>query len=93
MLQRQLLLVSLMILPAMSKTMELGRSGRPTMDDDDVGGAWSAAAAATYGVIDQRWSNCVALHGALDFARATLGARLGTVLSAEDEGASDYFGA
>ena len=61
MLQRQLLLVSLMVLPAMSKTMELGRSGRPTMDDDDVGGAWSAAAAATYGVIDQRWSNCVAL--------------------------------
>jgi hypothetical protein len=37
MLQRQLLLVSLMVLPAMSKTMELGRSGRPTMDEDDDG--------------------------------------------------------
>ncbi len=35
--------------------MELGRSGRPTMsDDDDVGFAWSGrrqASAATYGVI------------------------------------------
>ena len=30
-------------------------------DDDDVGGAWSAAAAATYGAIEQRRPNSAAV--------------------------------
>ncbi len=43
-------------------TMELGWSRRPTMThDDDVGFAWSAASAASYGVIDQRQPNSAAL--------------------------------